>query len=63
METYIRAPYLCNAYPEKLHEMDGYRILRPEGYTEWIDKDYFLKNYRAVDRHERQLLNQTTAEA
>lgn len=54
---------IINAEPQTLNDRDGYRVIYPDGYSSWSPKEVFEAAYRLISQHERQLLEQTTAEA
>lgn len=54
---------IINAEPEELNGRAGYRVIYPDGYASWSPAEIFEEAYRQISQHERQLLDQTEAEA
>jgi hypothetical protein len=55
MKTYIGTKVI-KAEPQKRGEVQGYRVVYPDGYESWSPKGVFEQAYRELSKAEKLLL-------
>jgi len=54
---------IIKAEPAEKDGKAGYRVMYPDGYVSWSPRATFEAAYREISKDERELLEQTNAEA
>jgi hypothetical protein len=55
MKTYIGCKVI-QAEPQKRGEVDGYKVIYPDGYESWSPKSVFEQAYREISDLEKSLI-------